>query len=613
MDSRPLNAENFQLGPFRIKGKENLIETLDREIVVLPKVMALLLYLCRNGQQVATFDDLNAAIWPNEVVGDNAIYNLVGQLRKVLGDRASDPAYIQTVSKAGYRLLVNAEPIGLTEPVQRSEPAPENSQTGKSAISRRSAVVALIALVLLTTVLWLGRQPQPQPSPEYERQLKLARYQLYRGDPHGVDQAIDTLQALAAFEPHMQVPRIEIAYGFIRKSRIDPNNREFWLNKAAAVNQGLLPGDAKQRLSAVIRAAGRRPDHQLIDDTLFAGTDTLISARLAYSELLFEQGNIEDAALQAEIALQDCLDCPYIYRKLATAQVVLGEERAGFGNFENYRTLINRSSDDPLDNAGNIPLTMKKLEDMAHWHYARAMPDELLTHQRNTLALFYLSLGKVNSAQNILTSSPQDSTQFYDLYTHAAIAGAKGQFEKSHGLLQKRQKLYPDNRRFRLSVVFSLWQLGQDEKALERFLAFGLLDTQGDVPMMPEFEVWSLYGALLMENGQRAKGMEILTKLESQLQSGVMPGSQLADIRLASILALLGRHDESLYQLQTAIEQGWVSDFNQNWWYLQGSPYFRSLASHPRFKQIHSSYQQRLKDAFGAAAHPSVNENSTGP
>ena len=58
-DSLP---DSYQLGPFKIKGKENLLLTPEGDIVVLPKVMALLIYLCRHSQSVVSFDELNAAI-----------------------------------------------------------------------------------------------------------------------------------------------------------------------------------------------------------------------------------------------------------------------------------------------------------------------------------------------------------------------------------------------------------------------------------------------------------------------------------------------------------------------------------------------------------------------
>ncbi len=93
------------LGRWQVVKEENLLICGEDKLIMLPKVMKALEYFIEHPQQTITFDELNAAIWPNEVVGDNSIYNIIGQLRKALGDVASKPQYIETISKKGYRLV----------------------------------------------------------------------------------------------------------------------------------------------------------------------------------------------------------------------------------------------------------------------------------------------------------------------------------------------------------------------------------------------------------------------------------------------------------------------------------------------------------------------------
>lgn len=593
-DSLP---DSYQLGPFKIKGKENLLVTPEGDIVVLPKVMALLIYLCRHSQKVVSFDELNAAIWPREVVGDNAIYNLVGQLRKVLGDKASKPTYIQTVSKVGYRLLVTAEPI--FEEVDK--PNAENDfPQNEGKHSNISRFISVVFGILLIGVSWFMLSPFEQQAPlqEDKRQLQLAYYQLYRGDSEGVDQAIETLQRLTATAPDWSLPKVELAYAFIRNAKLSPDNNEFWLSKARAIAGDRRLGKAGVRLSEVLAFTVEPNDITLLVP-VFDGA-TLTSERLALSDLLFQRGKTQEALTQLQSALENCLDCPHVYRKLATTQMVLGNVEEGFSSFSQYRMLINRRGEDPIDNAGNIPLNLTSLHAMANWHFQQPMPTNLLKHQRNTLALFYLTLGKIDLAEGLINYQASNATDFFDLYTLAAIAGAKGDFEKSYTFLKKRQALFPENDRFKLSVVYALWQLGRYEDAMTAFRQYEILSESEVLPDVLPFPTWSLYAGLLLKTGDSAKGERILEAMEKQLQAGLVTGSQLRDTRLASVFALQGREQQALNQLEIAIKQGWVSDFNQNWWYLKDSPYFKILNDDERFQQLVTRYEEGIASGIAS-------------
>lgn len=592
MDKSVFSPDAYRLGPYEIRGKENILASATGDVVILPKVMTLLLHLCRNSQKVVTFDELNDAIWPQEVVGDNAIYNLIGQLRKALGDSASKPKYIQTISKVGYRLLVEAKPL-VADLNQVS-----NTSFQTPNISKRTEFnwwVPLITIFLVgIAIAIISTDSKREPAPKTQQQLKLAYYQLYRGDAKGVDQAIETLQQLVATEPSWSVPRVELAYGFIRKTRIEPNNKGFWLGKARTISSHNNLGKSGERLALIVDAIdNKQVSHDKLED-MFAAESVLTSARLTYSDLLFNQGQIQKALTQAQLALEACADCPYVYRKIATTFMLLGRVQEGFESFSRYRSLINHSDENPANNAGNVRLTMQSLIDMAHWHFQTSIPETLLPHQRNSLALFYLTLGQIEGAESLLSPTSKTSTHFFDLYTMSAIAGAKGDFETSYALLKKRQNLYPNNPRFKVSVVYALWKLGRSKEAMQAFDEFQIIVSPDSLPQIMSFSIWSLYAALLLEVGDLSLGKLILDKLENQLRAGIVPGSKSADIRLASILALQSKNQEALQHLELAISQGWVSDFNQNWWNIQDSPYFRRLSSDARFQQIAANYHRQI-------------------
>ena len=52
-------------------------------------------------------------VWRDVVVSDSALTQCIKEIRKQLGDDASNPRYIQTVARHGYRFIGEAEPLAV--------------------------------------------------------------------------------------------------------------------------------------------------------------------------------------------------------------------------------------------------------------------------------------------------------------------------------------------------------------------------------------------------------------------------------------------------------------------------------------------------------------------
>src|SRR5690242_7906993 len=74
-----------------------------------PKAMEVLVALAGCAGQVVGREALLAQVWPGVVVGDEALTQSIIKLRRALGDNPKRPAYIETISKRGYRLIA---PVG---------------------------------------------------------------------------------------------------------------------------------------------------------------------------------------------------------------------------------------------------------------------------------------------------------------------------------------------------------------------------------------------------------------------------------------------------------------------------------------------------------------------
>lgn len=81
--------------------------------------MDVLLTLCAANGDVVSADQLLTQCWGTSVYGDNPVHKTIAQLRRLLGDAANAPVYIETIRKRGYRTLApltfgSADTIGLT-------------------------------------------------------------------------------------------------------------------------------------------------------------------------------------------------------------------------------------------------------------------------------------------------------------------------------------------------------------------------------------------------------------------------------------------------------------------------------------------------------------------
>lgn len=109
----PLGAEGFQLGPWQVFPSLGLLVHGGQRIRLEPKVMSLLEHLAQAAPQPLSREQLMAALWPQQIVGDDALARCVLKLRRALADDARAPTYLETIPKRGYRLLQS--PASLTE------------------------------------------------------------------------------------------------------------------------------------------------------------------------------------------------------------------------------------------------------------------------------------------------------------------------------------------------------------------------------------------------------------------------------------------------------------------------------------------------------------------
>lgn len=101
-----------------------------------PRAMDVLVALCERAGEVVTSEELLLQCWGSSELGDNPIHKTITQLRRLLGDSAAAPIYIETIRKRGYRAIA---PVTLGVPVANWEG--ESPFRGLQAFDSRHAAV----------------------------------------------------------------------------------------------------------------------------------------------------------------------------------------------------------------------------------------------------------------------------------------------------------------------------------------------------------------------------------------------------------------------------------------------------------------------------------------
>ena len=114
-------AAVYRFGSFVLdRGAYRLFDE-GRPIDLSPKAIDLLhLFVTRPGALV-TKDDMLAALWPGIAVTDNALTQVVSELRQALGDQPAAPRFVQTVPRRGYRFIADVASV------QPAAPAPSDA------------------------------------------------------------------------------------------------------------------------------------------------------------------------------------------------------------------------------------------------------------------------------------------------------------------------------------------------------------------------------------------------------------------------------------------------------------------------------------------------------
>jgi TolB-like protein/DNA-binding winged helix-turn-helix (wHTH) protein/Tfp pilus assembly protein PilF len=175
-------AANYRFGPYELRTRTRELYKEGVKLKLRPQPFHVLGILVEYAGEVVTREELRDLLWSKETFVDfeHGLNTSIKELRGVLCDSASEPRYIETLPRLGYRIIV---PVGVDEPPPvnqafvQPQPAAAENPVGKKIshdrvlqvlILRRWPVLLGFSIVLIAALgayfQWTHSRAQPQPT-----------------------------------------------------------------------------------------------------------------------------------------------------------------------------------------------------------------------------------------------------------------------------------------------------------------------------------------------------------------------------------------------------------------------------------------------------------------
>ncbi len=137
----PERRAPFLAGDWVVDAGLNALRKGSFEQHVEPKVMQVLLTLASRQNHVFSKEELISAVWADTFVSDDVLTRCISILRRITGDDAHAPRFIQTVPKVGYRLVAAVAELPPAAPEEPASPLPSSQVPEPPALASNPAPI----------------------------------------------------------------------------------------------------------------------------------------------------------------------------------------------------------------------------------------------------------------------------------------------------------------------------------------------------------------------------------------------------------------------------------------------------------------------------------------
>lgn len=145
--------KSFRVAEWHVEPRLNRISKGEKVHQLEPRIMQVLICLLEHAGEVVTRDQLMETVWAGTYVGEDPLNRAISELRKLFGDAARNPRYIETIRKTGYRFI---GPV-TTVVQKKSKPSPEVSKVSEvlpEAIKHTWVWISGMGLVVVLAFVW---------------------------------------------------------------------------------------------------------------------------------------------------------------------------------------------------------------------------------------------------------------------------------------------------------------------------------------------------------------------------------------------------------------------------------------------------------------------------
>lgn len=144
----------YRFGPYELRVRARELHKNGTRLKLRPQTFQVLLAMVESSREVVTREELRHLLWTDETFVDfeHGLNTAVKELRGLLNDSASQPRYIETLPKLGYRLIVPVT-CDTSSPLQEpasQQPAPETPPVASASKPDKGQPRRLLWLVPLT-------------------------------------------------------------------------------------------------------------------------------------------------------------------------------------------------------------------------------------------------------------------------------------------------------------------------------------------------------------------------------------------------------------------------------------------------------------------------------
>jgi TolB-like protein/DNA-binding winged helix-turn-helix (wHTH) protein len=198
-----LSSERVRFGAFELDLSTGELQSIEapgpnNKVLLREQVFQLLRVLVERDGKIVTREEIKGTLWPDDTVVDfdHSINATIKTLRRVLGDSADKPRYIETLARRGYRLMLPIEYLKLApesasekDRERREPPVVEISENmagvqPKKKSRRWKTAVAAVSAVILAGAGYISWRHFRSAAPPRKVMLAVLPFENLTGDPN---------------------------------------------------------------------------------------------------------------------------------------------------------------------------------------------------------------------------------------------------------------------------------------------------------------------------------------------------------------------------------------------------------------------------------------------